>query len=53
VREPGDVVLTGTPDGVGYFREPRVSLRPGDCVSVEGEGVGTISNPVVGVELDS
>jgi 2-keto-4-pentenoate hydratase/2-oxohepta-3-ene-1,7-dioic acid hydratase in catechol pathway len=32
--DPGDVVLTGTPDGVGYFREPKVTLSPGDRVSV-------------------
>jgi 2-keto-4-pentenoate hydratase/2-oxohepta-3-ene-1,7-dioic acid hydratase in catechol pathway len=51
--DPGDVVLTGTPDGVGYFREPKVSLRAGDRVTVEVEGVGVLSNPVVGVEFAS
>jgi 2-keto-4-pentenoate hydratase/2-oxohepta-3-ene-1,7-dioic acid hydratase in catechol pathway len=51
--EPGDLVLTGTPEGVGYFREPRISLTLGDRVSVEVEGVGTLSNPVIGVGFDS
>jgi 2-keto-4-pentenoate hydratase/2-oxohepta-3-ene-1,7-dioic acid hydratase in catechol pathway len=44
--EPGDVICTGTPAGVGYFREPRVALAPGDNVAVEVEGVGMLSNPV-------
>ena len=51
--DPGDVVLTGTPEGVGYFREPKVSLQPGDRVTVEVEGVGTLSNPVVDVDVTS
>ncbi len=45
---PGDVVLTGTPAGVGLFRSPRISLRPGDVVEVEVEGVGLLSNPITG-----
>ena len=44
--EPGDLILTGTPAGVGWAREPRLSLRPGDVVEVEVEGVGVLSNPV-------
>jgi 2-keto-4-pentenoate hydratase/2-oxohepta-3-ene-1,7-dioic acid hydratase in catechol pathway len=44
--EPGDVILTGTPAGVGYFRDPRVRLEPGDVVEVEIEGIGTLRNPV-------
>jgi 2-keto-4-pentenoate hydratase/2-oxohepta-3-ene-1,7-dioic acid hydratase in catechol pathway len=44
--EPGDLVLTGTPSGVGVFREPKVTLRPGDAVEVEIEGVGVLRNPV-------
>jgi 2-keto-4-pentenoate hydratase/2-oxohepta-3-ene-1,7-dioic acid hydratase in catechol pathway len=44
--EPGDVILTGTPAGVGYFREPRVRLEPGDSVEIEIEGIGTLRNPV-------
>jgi len=44
--EPGDLILTGTPSGVGWARDPRVSLRPGDVVEVEVEGVGVLTNPV-------
>jgi 5-carboxymethyl-2-hydroxymuconate isomerase len=44
--EPGDVLCTGTPAGVGYFRDPRIALAPGDEVVVEVEGVGTLRNPV-------
>jgi len=43
---PGDLVLTGTPAGVGVFRTPKVSLRPGDVVEVEVEGIGVLRNPV-------
>jgi 5-carboxymethyl-2-hydroxymuconate isomerase len=46
--EPGDLVLTGTPSGVGAFREPPVFLRAGDRVEVEVEGIGTLGNPVRG-----
>jgi 2-keto-4-pentenoate hydratase/2-oxohepta-3-ene-1,7-dioic acid hydratase in catechol pathway len=45
--EPGDLILTGTPAGVGIFRDPPVSLRPGDVVEVEIERIGTLRNPVV------
>jgi 2,4-didehydro-3-deoxy-L-rhamnonate hydrolase len=45
--EPGDLILTGTPAGVGVFRKPPVSLAPGDVVEVEVEGIGTLRNPVV------
>jgi 2-keto-4-pentenoate hydratase/2-oxohepta-3-ene-1,7-dioic acid hydratase in catechol pathway len=45
--EPGDVVSTGTPPGVGMARKPQRWLRPGDVVDVEIEGLGTLSNPVV------
>jgi 2-keto-4-pentenoate hydratase/2-oxohepta-3-ene-1,7-dioic acid hydratase in catechol pathway len=45
--EPGDLILTGTPPGVGYAREPKVSMRVGDLVEVEVEGIGIVSNPVV------
>jgi acylpyruvate hydrolase len=44
---PGDVVLTGTPSGVGYRREPKVLLRDGDRVVVEIERVGRLENRVV------
>jgi len=48
--EPGDVVITGTPSGVGVFRDPPVFLVPGDVVRVEVEGIGSITNPVVDAE---
>jgi len=44
--EPGDLILTGTPAGVGIFRDPELLLQPGDEVTVEIEGVGTLTNPV-------
>lgn len=44
---PGDVISTGTPGGVGIFREPPELLEPGDTVNVEIEGIGTLTNPVV------
>jgi len=43
--EPGDVICTGTPSGVGYFREPPVLMRDGDVMTVEIEGVGRLTNP--------
>jgi 2,4-didehydro-3-deoxy-L-rhamnonate hydrolase len=45
--EPGDLILTGTPPGVGWARDPKVSLAAGDVVEVEVEGIGVLSNPVV------
>ena len=45
--EPGDVISTGTPGGVGIFREPPELLEPGDTVDVEIEGIGTLTNPVI------
>jgi 2-keto-4-pentenoate hydratase/2-oxohepta-3-ene-1,7-dioic acid hydratase in catechol pathway len=44
--EPGDVILTGTPWGVGGFRDPPVFLKPGDTVEIEVEGVGVLPNHV-------
>jgi len=46
--EVGDLISTGTPPGVGVFRKPPVFLKPGDTVSVSVEGIGTLTNPVVG-----
>ncbi len=43
----GDLILTGTPPGVGFVRTPPVFLADGDEVSVEIEGVGTLTNPVL------
>ncbi len=45
---PGDVITTGSPAGVGYGREPKIFLRPGDTVTVSAAVIGTLSNPVVG-----
>lgn len=48
--EPGDVIATGTPEGVGFFRDPPVLLKAGDVFEVEIEGLGTLRNPVIGPE---
>ena len=45
--EPGDVISTGTPAGVGFARKPPVFLKPGDEVVVEVQGLGQLMNPVV------
>jgi 2-keto-4-pentenoate hydratase/2-oxohepta-3-ene-1,7-dioic acid hydratase in catechol pathway len=47
--EPGDLIITGTPAGVGAFRDPPVWLKPGDEITIEIEGVGSITNPVTAV----
>jgi 2-keto-4-pentenoate hydratase/2-oxohepta-3-ene-1,7-dioic acid hydratase in catechol pathway len=44
--EPGDLIATGTPPGVGFARTPPVWLADGDVVEVEIEGIGTLTNPV-------
>jgi len=44
---PGDIISTGTPGGVGVFRDPKVFLKPGDTVTVEIQGIGKLSNPVI------
>jgi 2-keto-4-pentenoate hydratase/2-oxohepta-3-ene-1,7-dioic acid hydratase in catechol pathway len=44
--EPGDLILTGTPEGVGVFRDPKVTLGDGDVVEVEVEGIGVLRSPV-------
>ncbi len=44
--EPGDVIATGTPPGVGFARKPPVFLKTGDTTEVEIEGLGILSNPV-------
>jgi acylpyruvate hydrolase len=48
--EPGDVILTGTPAGIGNTRSPQVFMKPGDTVTVEIERLGILTNPVVGEE---
>lgn len=42
--EPGDVISTGTPAGVGYHRKPKLFLKPGDVVEIEIDGIGTLRN---------
>lgn len=48
--EPGDLIVTGTPSGVGFARKPPVFMQPGDVCEVEIEGIGTLVNPVVDEE---
>lgn len=43
---PGDVIATGTPSGVGLFREPNLWMKPGDIIEVEITGVGTLRNTI-------
>lgn len=45
--EPGDIIATGTPEGVGFKRNPPIFLRDGDVVEVEIEKLGTLQNPVL------
>src|SRR6185437_16911978 len=44
--EPGDLIATGTPAGVGAFRKPAVWMKSGDEITIEIDGVGTLTNPV-------
>ena len=44
--EPGDIIATGTPSGVGYPRKPPVFMKPGDTIEIEIEGIGILSNTV-------
>ena len=48
--QPGDVIASGTPDGVGIFRKPPVLLKPGDVFEVKIEKLGTLRNPVVAAD---
>jgi acylpyruvate hydrolase len=45
--EPGDIIATGTPGGVGFARQPPVFLKDGDVVEAEIEGIGVLTNRVV------
>ena len=45
--EPGDIILTGTPPGVGHTRTPPISMADGDVVEIEIDGIGVMRNPVV------
>lgn len=51
--QPGDLLATGTPDGVGYTRNPEWLLHPGDTVEVEVDRLGTLTNHIVGNETRS
>ncbi|MFQ5775620.1 MAG: fumarylacetoacetate hydrolase family protein [Kiloniellaceae bacterium] len=44
--EPGDIIVTGTPPGVGFVRRPPLFMKPGDVCEVEIEGIGVLRNPV-------
>ena len=44
--EPGDLVVTGTPSGVGFARKPPVWMQHGDICEIEIEGVGLLRNPI-------
>jgi 2-keto-4-pentenoate hydratase/2-oxohepta-3-ene-1,7-dioic acid hydratase in catechol pathway len=45
--QPGDVLVTGTPSGIGWGKEPKLFMRHGDRCEVELEGIGLLSNPIV------
>ena len=51
--EPGDLIATGTPAGVGIVRKPPVFLQPGDSVRIEIDGIGTLENPVIAEPEDT
>jgi len=44
--EPGDLIVTGTPSGVGHARKPPLWMRPDDVCEIEIEGVGVLRNPI-------
>jgi len=50
--EPNDVILTGSPKRVGDSHDPRIPLKPADKISIEIEGLGCLSNPVVAEEVE-
>ena len=50
---PGDVIMTGTPGGVGFARKPPVFLRDGDVIEVEIDGIGVLRNPVIAEKLQT
>ena len=50
--EPGDVIATGTPSGVGFFRDPKVLMHEGDMMTIEIEGIGRLENPCHEVRPD-
>jgi len=46
--EPGDLIATGTPAGVGAFRDPPLFMKPGDEITIEIDGIGSITNAAMG-----
>ena len=50
--EPGDVISTGTPGGVGFKRDPQIFMKPGDRVEVEISGIGTLTNSIMFEQAD-
>ena len=44
--EPGDILVTGTPSGVGFARKPPLFMKDGDVCEIRMEGLGTLRNPV-------
>jgi 2-keto-4-pentenoate hydratase/2-oxohepta-3-ene-1,7-dioic acid hydratase in catechol pathway len=44
--EPGDLISSGTPEGVGFARTPPEFLQPGDLLETEIEGIGVLRNPI-------
>lgn len=47
---PGTVIMTGTPEGIGWARQPKLTLKPGDVVTVEIEGIGCLRNVVMAAQ---
>ena len=45
--EPGDIIVTGTPSGIGLARKPPLWMKPGDIVEVEIDRIGILRNPIV------
>ena len=50
--EPGDVIVSGTPGGVGFKRDPQVFMKPGDVVEVEISKIGILKNPIEAEPMD-
>jgi hypothetical protein len=53
LRQPGDIIITGTPSRVGMARKPQVWMKAGDICEVALEGIGVLRNPVVDEQLDA
>jgi acylpyruvate hydrolase len=48
--EPGDVIVTGTPSGVGHARKPPVWMKPGDVCEIDIQDIGVLRNPIADEE---